>query len=466
MKNLIYTKNVSYILRRLVFAVAILTPSISNATTYYVAKTGDASNPGTEILPFPTIKQGVGSLSAGDILYVKKGEYKESILSWKTPIPHGTSWDNPVTIAAFPGHTVTMKPPSGHAAFWIQDPTVKYIVIDGFIIDGQDSAINGIKLSNNVTHVRIQNSEIKNAKESGILVTVCSGCTDPHLAPHDTYHEFINLHVHHNGSSMKDHGFYIATSHNLVEYCDVHHNSGNGGHFYSAYYPPGAPNSSAANYNTLRYSTLHENSQKSFYLEDPTNQPPSQGWILASGEGNEAYGNIFYDQPRGLTIGFGARNALAYNNIIYSNTEKGIHIYGSWGGSIGARVFNNTVYNNGQTGISVTDNAKDTIIYNNIAFKNGPAISGEIWLEPKKAPGTVQSNNLLADPKFIDGLANDYKLQEASPAIDVGLTIPEVTIDFFGIERAQGQAYDIGAIEQKQGEDITPPSTPLKVVVY
>ncbi len=462
MMNSLDTKNFTYFLIVLACAFVTLTQNTSYAATFYVSTNGNDSNPGTEASSFRTIKHGIGSLSAGDTLFVKSGDYYESILSWKTPIPHGTSWNNPVTIAAFPGHTVTIKPPAGHAAFWIKDPTVKYLIIDGFIMDGQGKALHGIKLTENATHVRVQNSEIRNSQYSGILVTVCSGCTDPHTAPHDTYHEFINLNVHHNGSSIKDHGFYVATSHNLIEYCDIHHNSSNGGKFYSGYFDPGTGASSAVNNNIIRYTTLHDNSQNSSYPNDPTTIVPAAGWILSSGDGNIAYGNIAYNQPRGIVIGHGAKNALMYNNIVYNN-EIGIWVHGAWGGSTDAKVFNNTVYNNSQYGINVRDNAKNTTIKNNIAFKNGSNTSSNIWLQTGGSPGTVTSSNFLADPEFIGASANNFRLKPGSPAIDAGLTIPEVPIDLYGVKRAQGRAYDIGAIEEK--EDTAPPAQPQAITI-
>ena len=66
MKNSMYSQNVFCLLSGLVFALATLTPDISFAVTYYVGKTGDNSNPGTEGAPFLNIKQGISKLAAGD----------------------------------------------------------------------------------------------------------------------------------------------------------------------------------------------------------------------------------------------------------------------------------------------------------------------------------------------------------------------------------------------------------------
>ena len=63
--------------------------------------------------------------------------------------------------------------------------------------------------------------------------------------------------------------------------------------------------------------------------------------------------------------------------------------------------------------------------------------------------GTVLSNNLTADAKFVNAAAGDFHLQDGSPAIDKGtdLRAQGVTTDFEGVPRPQGNAFDIGADE-------------------
>ncbi len=431
----------------------LLVASEAHATFYYVATNGNNSNAGSEASPFKSIKHGITVLSAGDTLYVKAGNYSEKNIGYTgtggSIVPNGTSWSKPITVAAYPGDIVTIEVRSGGVLFLMNDGKDKYLIIDGFIIDGQKVGVNGLKFMNGTRHIRVQNSEIKNLLASGILVT------DPHHtiygAPADTYHEFINLHVHHNGSDVKGHGFYIETSRNLVEYCDIHHNSGNGGKFYVSEELGGG---GTANYNIFRYSTTHDNSVNCI-------RGLCTGWLLGSGKGNQAYGNISYNQMVGLAIGSHATDALLYNNIVYNNSLYGIHVYGDWGGSDHAMVYNNTVYNNPLYGIGVRKGAKNTIIKNNIAYNNGKDESLNIWLQPDQSPGASLEMNLLTDPKFVDPLTHDFKLQSGSSAIDSGVNIQEVQVDFFGTNRYQGEAYDIGAIEQEligSPSDSFPPS--------
>ena len=106
-----------------------------------------------------------------------------SLFSWQTTIPNGESWSKPITVAAYPGDTVIINPISGGAFFWIKEAKAKYLIIDGFIIDGQNQALHGFKFHGGATHIRVQNTEIKNTKYSGILVTGLGFFNGAHLIP-------------------------------------------------------------------------------------------------------------------------------------------------------------------------------------------------------------------------------------------------------------------------------------------
>lgn len=306
----------SLFLGGLIVTLALFLPNTVGANDYYVSTEGNDSNPGTIAASFQTIRKGVTYLTAGDTLYVKAGTYDESILSWQTPIPNGTSWDNPVTVAAYPGDTVTIRPPSGSAFFEVADGQPKYLIIDGFIVDGGNDARHGFVFTGNTRYIRVQNSEIKNAKESGIR-----------LLGVDSYHEFIKVNVYHNGMGNGIEGnpypgFYIMTSGNLIENCQIHDNAGGGIH------------------------------------------------VNGGAEGPRTKGNIFRDNRirnngrEGITINRSDDN-LIYNNIVWNN-ENGI-LVGPFGNPKGTKVYNNTVYANQEYGIGVFAGAIDTEVLNNIS---------------------------------------------------------------------------------------------------
>jgi hypothetical protein len=153
-------------------------------TTYYTARTGSDSNSCAQATspstPKLTINAGLLCLSAGDTLYIRAGTYPEVLDSYLgTPWPSGTSWSNPVTIAGYPGETVTIKPAAApnHAVLIFEDNGAYtdtsyreyYIILDNLIIDGsnQPHVGNVIKFDVGSRRIRLQNSKIIGSRLRG-----------------------------------------------------------------------------------------------------------------------------------------------------------------------------------------------------------------------------------------------------------------------------------------------------------
>lgn len=88
-------------------------PPVAEAS-YYVASNGNDSNPGTLTLPFATIQKGASLLKPGQMLIVRGGEYDATSNSFTTngstsSIPSGNSWQEPVTIRAYPGEHPVLR---------------------------------------------------------------------------------------------------------------------------------------------------------------------------------------------------------------------------------------------------------------------------------------------------------------------------------------------------------------------
>jgi len=379
------------------FTTATATATATTATagnTYYVATTGSDANPGTETQPFRTIAHGVSGLTPGDTLYVLSGTYAEALIH---SIPPGTSWDSPVTVAAAPGHTVTIKPNSGaNFVLHFQGPQ-QYIVIDRLILDATNVTYDAVKITGGVDplgpahHIQLIRCEVKNAPRQGILVTDFAG-----------WNEFIDLDVHDNGTTWYDHGLYISTSHNLVEESIVYHNRGFGIHVYVEEV------GQTANNNIVRSNHVYNNS----YL-DPDY---GGGILLGSGDGNTAHNNLVHNSSRGIRVAYlGAPNTTIYNN---------------------------TVYGNAQSGLSLRSDVSGAVFKNNIVYSNGSTNVEDL------GTGTIFNHNLIGtNPLFANAAAGDFRLQSGSPAIDAGISVNSVTTDIAGTLRPQGIAYDIGAYE-------------------
>jgi parallel beta-helix repeat protein len=294
------------------------------AATYYVATDGSDSNPGTEARPFQTLGGSVGKLGPGDTLYVKNGTYTGSLslIGW----PSGTSWDNPVTLAAYPGHSPVIRTQSGISALYLS--YISYIVIDGFFIDGTNG-YDTIKITTGSSHIRIQNSEIAYSLGNGIVMN--NGADG---------NELLHLQVHNNGKTGYDHGIYIASSDNIVEGCSIHDNSGYGVHVYNG-------SSLEANNNVIRSNEIYNNGWSG----------SGAGILLSSGDGNQANNNAIWgnNYVGGIYINYGASNTYVGGNTIYQNTYYGIYI-GS--GSSNAFIGFNSIYDN--YGLSIVNEGVST----------------------------------------------------------------------------------------------------------
>src|SRR4029077_18880698 len=151
---------------------------------------------------------------------------------------------------------------------------------------------------------------------------------------------------------------------------------------------------------------------------------------------------------------------LCYNNIVYGNAVGIKTRYGA----TGTLIYNNTVtgngLHNGDGGISIggtSSNSSNVIVRNNISYGNNGAAD---YLDMGVA--TTADHNLLGiNPLFVNATANNYHLQAGSPAIDAGVTLTQVPVDFDGVTRPQGPAYDIGAYEFPVSSGVT---THLKMV--
>lgn len=328
----------------------LLGASSAWGATYYTATTGNDSNTCEQAqstsTPKLTIAAGLTCMTAGDTLYIRAGLYAEVIRTNTQFVPTGTSWANPVTIAAYPGETVTLKPNSGHAVVYILESAHKYIVFDRLILDGDNVQAYVVSLDGvNETgsgFIRFTNCEMKNSNSSGII----TGRQSDH-------NEFINNVVHHNGvapitKNCCGYGFYIQSDDNLIEGNTITDHTGYGIHVYSGF-------SDGAHRNIIRRNLVHGNATHVLAIA-------SAGILIGSGDGNRAEYNIVYNQPYGIVVGHNAAtNSQVYNNTVYNNSKDGIHIRSS---SKSTLIQNNIVYNNGQHNINNRARSGTTLVTN------------------------------------------------------------------------------------------------------
>src|SRR5689334_4237883 len=318
----------------LVYALLFfLGTATAQAATFYVATTGNDSNPGTVQQPFRTIVKGVSVLKPGDTTYVRAGTYNESINTNYVVFPSGTSWSNPVTLAAYPGETVTLVGYIGLAV------PASYIIVSGLVIDANNN-VEGFSINQGSHHIRLQNCEVRNTYTNGIGIWWGNN-----NGLSSDYNEILNCTIHHIASNGGDgsnqpfgygrgHGIYVTTSNNIIRgntFYDVGE--------YSIHQWVGSPQ--FANNNIIEGNT-----------------------VTRSGHNTTRYGKVCC---AGITANVGS-GTIVRNNIVYGNEVNGIEIGAS---CINCKAYNNTTYNNPTWNIYSSDGGSGIEVRNNIAYPKG-----------------------------------------------------------------------------------------------
>ena len=153
-----------------------------------------------------------------------------------------------------------------------------------------------------------------------------------------------------------------------------------------------------------------------------------------------------------------------YNNIIVGSDWEGLRVNDPQGTVF---IQNNVLYDNGSLGpdsraqifIERAGSGKLTV-QNNILY----AESGQTYYDLGSgiSPSSIKASNNLcynvgecpawdanhvsADPGFVDIKSGDFRLKAGSRAIDAGAKT-DISLDFAGVSRPKGGAYDIGAFE-------------------
>jgi len=149
--------------------------------------------------------------------------------------------------------------------------------------------------------------------------------------------------------------------------------------------------------------------------------------------------NLILGADLGTQVDGGATGYF-YNNLFFRAKKNSCNYTGKAIYNTGiAHVKNNIFYENDYDLIS---NGGSYHIDNNLSFlvQHSDGIGGEQFV-------AGVSGNLSEDPLFDDVENNDFHLQSDSPAIDAGIEVEAVTVDFETVPRPQGSAYDIGPYE-------------------
>jgi len=152
-----------------VIILLFLASSVSRATTYYVAKNGSDSNPGTQGSPFLSIQHAANSVSAGDTVIVGDGTYVETVFISRS----GTSSAR-ITFKSQNKWGAIIQPTDAQQAalaYLIVDINAGYITWQDFQIIGSGTAptSSGIKCNGRIACWILGN----NIHNIGVSTTAC-----------------------------------------------------------------------------------------------------------------------------------------------------------------------------------------------------------------------------------------------------------------------------------------------------
>ena len=480
-------------------------------SSFYVSKTGDDSNPGTQTAPWRTIQHAADAVRAGATVNVRGGIYEERV-SIKAS---GNATDGYVTFRSSPGETAVLD-------------------AEHFVPDGR-SAILTI---HNKSYVRIEGFEIRNYRTAEHLLTplgISVMGTGSHI-------ELLKNNVHHieqmfNGRDAPGHGangFGIAVygtdaktpiSELVIDGNEVHH------------LKTGSSESLVVNENVtnfrITHNIVHDNNNIGIDVigfertaPDPAVDQARDGVVSGNlvynitSRGNPAYRNdessdgiyvdggtrilieqnVVHDVDFGIELasehkGRATSYVTARNNLIYHCHTAGVSIGGyepERGHTEHCTMVNNTLYDNDTSGTGSGEfqmqwNMTDNIFANNIVYAGPRCLLSlnKSQVEKSQPPVTIDHNlyycasgskastwgmssapiagfdnyvqstgsdrhSRFLDPHFVNA-TKDFHLRSDSPAIAAGTTdrLPMGELDIEGSPRTKSGKIDMGCYQTK-----------------
>ncbi len=448
-------------------------------TEYYVSPTGSNSNAGTLAAPFLTIQKAADTVAAGDTVYVRAGTYNEMVVmktsgTASAPIIF-RNYGTEVPVINGSGKPVG-EDDSVNALILITDKN--YIKIIGFSVTNYVSSNNLVPAG-----IRVRGTskgiEIRNTKVYGIKTTYSGSNEDRNahaIAVHGTNDStsldgliIDGCEVYSNLLGQSEAVVLNGNVTNFTVTNNIVHDNDNIGIDFIGY-----EQTAATAVDQARDGICSDNT---VYNITSANNPTYGGGVSADGIYVDGGKNIVIERNKiwNCDIGIEAAsehysrvtsNVIIRNNFIancpgytgitiggYAKAKSGTDpLKGTGMGSVtDIKVLNNTFYNN-QTNITIQfqANVSSNVIRNNITYLGTSIESNE------STSNIVISNNITADPKFVNASTRDFHLQSTSPAINAGVSDSNMgSTDMDKNARVYGSAVDVGAYEYGSGSAVS-----------
>jgi len=427
----------------LLAAIAGATERQAQAATLFVSPSGSDSNSGTASSPLATPAHAISTASAGDTVYLRAGTYTltQTLVVSKDGL----------VISAYQGEAAALS---------------------GVITD-TTNLLNMLYITGN--NVQLVGLEIHGGSYYGVKVESNIGTVIRNCHIHDTGRDSVKMYLADNA---------------IFDGCDMG--------------PTGVRdpsdaqciNAVACNGAQVRHCHFHDSANNGLYFKGG-----SSGCVVELNLIERcAYSGILLGQDTDIGFMRGgtqyeAINCVARNNIVVATGGAGV---GTYSGS-NVRFENNTLYDvarqyNGALYIAWNSRSVPS---QQIAFKNNIVIvtsarpmfysiglsdqlvsdanlyfrpaggSYGFWSENAATANywtsiaawqsglSADQHSMVGDPRLDPVIL--YRPLAGSPAIDHGLTLADVTVDYAGTTRPQGSAYDIGAFEVPSSTQPQPP---------
>ena len=481
-------------------------------SSFYVATSGNDSNPGTQTAPWRTVQHAADTVRAGSTVNVRGGIYEELV----SVNASGNASDGFITFRSYAGETAILD-----AAHFTP------------------SARQAVLTIHNQSYVRIEGFEIRNFhtaehRLTPLGISVMGACSHIELLKNNVHH-IEQTFDGRDGPGHGANGFGIAVygtdaktpiSELVIDGNEVHH------------LKTGSSESLVVNGNVtnfrITHNVVHDNNNIGIDVigfertaPDPAVDQARDGVVSGNlvynitSKGNPAYQNeensdgiyvdggtrILIEQNVMHDVDFGIELAsehkdratsyiTARNNLIYHCHTAGVSIGGyapERGHTDHSTVINNTLYDNDTSGTGSGEfqmqwNMADDIFANNIVYAGSRCLIAvnKSQVDKKQPPVTIDHNlyycasgakaslweessdhltgfdnyvqstgndrhSSFLDPYFVDAAAHDFHLRPDSPAIGAGTVagVPVGELDLDGSTRVKPGKIDIGCYQRK-----------------
>jgi hypothetical protein len=456
-------------------AATSVAPEAPTGTQFYVATTGDDSNPGTLSQPWRTIQKAMNSATPGSTVNIRGGTYRERLV---------------LNVSGSAGNYITFQPYGFSGAPSCGGYTGLACGGEQVLLDyaylGTNTSTTPLFHITGKSYIRVQGLTFQNLTCTGPMQQLLriDGASSFVEFRHNRFLNNRNIYPYFDWTSALLHIRVWSPSNNITFYGNEIGNIRSNASEALTFTGPGATAiriernwirdtdgiaidllNGANNYvvraNKLEYIGKLRDGTWSYGRQHPAiyNDGGSRGIIEGNIVLDSGYAFQALSEP-----GLPTTYDVTFRNNVAVRCHTGI-LLGTWYSSTDGstvrdiKVFNNTFYGNA-VGVLVRPMVSSTVVWrNNIFASNGTNYANPLGWNPGTAAHNLYSggnvgpgwSNVTADPQFTSVGALDFRLRSTSPAVNAGdpdATTTQVgTVDRAGDPRIRGGRVDIGAHE-------------------